>query len=837
MLRTTCARLRDSKGRLALAAATVLLGVMFLVAALVLSDSTRSAIHASYAQAYAGTDVLVRAAGGATVGPQQPLEPVSPSTVERVAAVPGVEAVEGRVRQRAQVMVPGGESSEAFAVAAPADLEGAAMQLRDGVWPSGPGEVAVDAAMASQLGVGVGEMAQLLLPSGVRDVTVTGTVRFGQLDGLAGGGRIVFDRDTAVQLLAPEGFGEIAVTAAPGTSPGELAVDLASLLGEDVSVTTAAAAADRDATTASQQAAVIGYVLAGVAVVGLLIGSFLIANTLRMLVAQRTRELALLRAVGATRRQVAGSVVLEAGITGLVGAVAGTALGVGVGALLTSTSGGLVPGLPPTAATVTVTPFLVGPLVGVAVAVLASRSAVRRALDLAPVAAMRRVAAPDRSPRPVRLRYGLPALGAGLALVVAGSGLGIMAVAAGGALAVTGAGALFPFVTAPALRLLSRPLEGSGATARLARQQTLAAPGRTGATAAAIAVSLALVTFLLTFSASLSAATPNVVAGRERADLTVRSDAAWGLHGFMTELARKVDQRAGVAIARDVAYGSFPIAIGDEPAREVAFYATDPGAVPALFHIVVEAGEFDRLAAGEVALRHERAAAYGLDVGDTVAAQLPDGSTVELAVGAMFSGPITTDWIVPPETASPYLDGAGHEVFIRLDEHADPAEVRSAVETVADEYPATQVLDRGEKEAAMAETNSSTLGILTALLAVAVFVGVLGVLNTLSLAVVERIREFGLLRAVGATSRQVRSVVRWEAALIAMLGAVLGTGIGVGLAWIATEAFTEFTVPFSLPILALALACGATIVLGTAAAILPARRAARIDLLRALHTT
>lgn len=837
MLRATYHRLRASKGRLALTAGTVMLGVAFLVAALVLSDSTRIAIDHSYAQAYAGVDVIVRGPDGSTVGPRQPLPPVSRSVAERVAAVAGADRVEGRVRQLAQVAVPKGDAGEVFAIAAPADPADAGMQLRDGAWPADDGEIAVDAAFADQLGLGPGDDVQLLLPSGEQDVRVTGTVRFGPLDGLAGGGRVVFERDTARELLAADGFGELAVTTAPGTTPSELAHRIAAELGDEASVTTAAEAASRDADTASQQAAVIAYVLGGVALVGLLIGSFLIANTLRMLVAQRARELALLRAVGATRRQVAASIVLEAAVTGLVGATAGTGLGIGVGSLLTATSGGLLPGIPPTTPAITATPLVVGPLVGMVVAVIASRTAVQRALDVSPVAAMHQIAAADRSPRARRLVLGLPALGGGVALVLAGGSLGVMVVAAGGALAVTGAGALFPFVTGPVLVLLSRPLERLGATGRLARQQTLTAPGRTGATAAALAVSLGLITFLLTFSASLTAASPNVVASRERADLTVRSDAPWGLHGFMTDLADELDALPGVAVARDVAYGSFPVAIADEPAREVAFYATDPTTVDELFRVDVTAGGLSDLRSGRVALRDERADAYGLEVGDDVTAHLADGSAVELVIGATFSGSVTTDWIVAPETAAPYLDAAGREVFIRIDEQHDLADVRPAVDAIAAEYPATQVLDRAEKEAAMAEGNSSALGILTALLSLAVLVGVLGVLNTLSLAVIERIREFGLLRAVGATQKQVRAVVRWEAALIAALGAVLGTGLGVGLAWIATEAFTEFTMPFTVPVAALGAAAGATVVLGVVAAIYPARKAARIDLLRALQTT
>lgn len=837
MLQTTWKRVLDSWGRLTLTAATVMLGVLFLVAALVLSDSTRTALRDSYAQAYAGADVIVRAPEGFSGGPQQPLAALPSAVVERLATVPGAADAEGRIRELAQVITTDGDTGDAVAIAAPTGPGAAAIQLRTGTWPARSDEVAIDAALATTLGIQVGDGIELLVPAGVIGVRIVGTVGFGRLDGLAGGGRVVLHRETAVDLLAADGFGEVAVTAEPGTTPAQLADRISSELGHDVSVLTASAAADRDATAAARQTAVISYILGGVALIGLLIGSFLIANTLRMLVAQRSRELALLRAVGATRRQVAASVLLEAALTGLVGAAAGTALGLGAGAVLASTSGGLVPGLPPTSATITATPLLVGPVVGIVVAVLASRTAVRRALGVAPVAAMRQLATDDRRPGRARLLSSVVALVLGTTLVVIGGSLGVMAVAAGGALAVVGVGGLFPFVTGLVLAMLSRPISRFGATAKLARQQLLTAPARTGATAAALAVALALITFLLTFSASMGAATPAVVASRERAELTIRSDAPWGLHGFMPDLAGEVGDLPGVALARSVAYGSFAVTAGDGPARESPFYATDPAAVPHLFHVEPTDGDLDGLTPGQVAVRDEIAQGSGLDVGDPVTATLPDGETVEFIIGATFSGSITTNWILGPDTAAPYLDATGQEIFVRLAEGTDLGEVRPAIEAVADRYPATQVLDRAEKEAGMADANASTLGILTALLSLAVIVGVLGVVNTLSLAVTERIRELGLLRAVGATQRQVRTVVRWEAALIAGLATVLGTAIGVGLAWIATSAFTEFEMPLVIPVPALAGAAAATMGLGVMAAILPARKASRIDVLRALQTT
>lgn len=837
MLSATLRRIRHSARRLVLTSFAVALGVTFLVGALVLDDSTRSALQRSSELAYAGGDVVVRAPGGFEAGPAHPLPPIPAGLEGRVDDLTGVVSVEARYRARAQVLSGGRADGSAVATSLPSDPDAAAIERRTGRLPAAPGEVAVDADLARRLELRLGDRIGVLLADGPVQLQVVGTVGFGGLDGLAGGGRLLLDRAWAADLLGDGVPHELTVSGGD-LLPAQLRELLATSLGDDLAVRTAAEAAAADAASAGAATAAVGSVLVGVAALALLVGGFLIANTLRILVTQRIRELALLRAIGASRRQIVGTLLLEAGLVGLAGAMIGGAAGVAVGAALVPASGGLLPGMPPTSAVITPRALTIGIGVGVTVALLASHGAIRQAVAVAPVAAMRAADLEDRPARPLRLVAGVLATTAGVGLTVVGAGARPLVVAGGAVLVIVGAGTLFPFATGPLLRLVNRPMEWFGTTALLARQQSSAAPRRTGATASALAVSLALVTFLFTVGASFGAASPTVVSDRQHAEIVIRSDAPWGLQSYLTRLGAEVRELPEVAHAETVAYGEFAVAASEaEPYRDASYHAADPTVIGDLVDIRPAAGELAAVRDGEVAVRERVADINGWRLGEEVAIRFPDGHETSLRLVATFDGQVTTDWLLHPETAEPHLAAAGREIFVKLVDGSAVQAARGPIETIATDYPETRVLDRAAQEAQVADANQSTFGILAALLSLSVLIGVLGVLNTLNLAVVERTRELGLLRAVGATRGQIRALIRWEALLLSTLGAVLGAGFGVGLAGIATRAFTEFTLPFVVPAAEVGGAVAATVLLGVAASVLPARRAARIPLLTALEQT
>jgi putative ABC transport system permease protein len=839
MMRTiTWRRLLHDRRRLALTMTAVAIGVTFLTAALVLSGSTAAAFEASYTQVYAGADVIVRApepVGETPLGDDGTR--LEDDVLDRVLATSGVEAAEARRQSVAQLTTIDGATHAAIAMASPDDLTGALIEVRSGRLPAVSDELAVDAALAAGGGLEVGDSVEILLPAGPTTAEIVGTVGFGRLDGLAGGGRLLLADATAAQRFGP-GIAEIAVRAAPGTDAEALAATLADRLGDEAEVVTAAAAATTDAAAAASQTAALRWIVLGVALVALLVGGFVIANTFRVLVSQRSRELALLRAVGATRRQLAASVRLEAALTGGLGAIVGMLLGLGVGVVLVNTSAGLLPGLPPTSATITPVALVAGPLVGVVLALFAGHGAVRQALAVSPVEALRSAAVDDAHPGRLRLTAGtLFGLFGGVGLLMGLSLGAAVMLTAGVVTALVGIGLLFPFVTGPALSLLSRPVGRVGITGQLARTQAVAAPRRTGATAAALVVTLGLVTFLMVFNASFATTLPGTLAERQHAELVVRSTAPPGLQDDLVEVAAQADGLPEVAAARVITYVDVRIDDGAAPQPQTgSAHVVDPVAVGQLLDVAATDGRLEELGDDQVAVRASFAEGNGWATGDWLRVELPDATERELEIAALFEGQITTNLLLAPGAVDGHLPAAYHDVLVDVADDVDVAEVQAQLAPIVASAGSAELLSRDELAAEMVEANDSTLGILTALFALSLVIGGLGVVNTLTLVVHERVREIGLLRAVGATRGQVRAIIRWEAVLTAALGAILGTLLGLAAAWVAVAALPGPAPAIVVPSAHLVGAILATMLLGAVAAVLPAAKAARIDLIQALQT-
>lgn len=830
MWHTTWNRMLTDRARLTLTVTAVALGVTVLTAALVLATSTRETLQHSYAQVYAGVDVVVRppdlgSSGGD--GARIPLD-----ALHSARALPGVASVEGRRSTVAQLEFGDGATEPALATSVPANVDRAGLRVRSGELPADADEVAIDAAVARRLGVELGDRVRVLLPDREVRVTVVGTVGFGPLDALAGGARILFDSDNASDVIGRAPFDELHVLVRSGTTVEQVKSGLDNALDPSLVVLSGDEAAAMAAEVAADGTRAVSLVVLAVASIALLVGAFVIANTLRMLGSQRRRELALLRAIGATRAQVAASVMVEGAVTGAVGAIAGTAAGVLAGVVLTHAAGGLMPGLPPLAVSFSPHVLLIGTVVGISLAVLAARGAVRSALSLAPVAAMRETGDEVAGRSRLRLVAGTAAVLLGAVGVATGGSTGTLAVAGGAALALMGTGLLFPYVTGPALAGLSRPFARS-TVSELARQQALSAPRRTGSTAAALTVAVALVTFLLTFGSSLAAASPQFVVERQAAEITLRPTVRQGLHDMLFPITERIGALPEVASAHIVTYVQLEMSAA-AGAGGLDAYAVDPSAVTSLFDVAPVRGQIAGVTEGDIAVRDDIAEQRGWRIGDALPVVLPDGTRTSLTVAATFRGSVTTNAIVAPATVAAHLGSAYRQAFVDLVPGADEGHALVAVEAAVGEAP-VEVLDRAALAAELADANGGFFRLLAAALSLAVVVGLLGVVNTLTLAVLERSRELGVLRAIGASRGQVRATVRWESLFVSSLGATVGGALGLAVGWIATRAIPDLALPYSVPVLPVLLTIAITVLVGVAGASLPARRAARTDILRALQ--
>ncbi len=855
MLAATLRGLLARRARLALTAVAVLVGVALVVGTLVLTDAVGQSVRRLAAGAQAGVDVVVRNAEDPKAGPPQPIRP---SLVAAIAATPGVAAVAPVVVGEKATMVGRDgrpirhRRASNLVTSWPADPTLAAgYTLRQGRPPARDGEVVLDAATAWAGNWRLGDSLGIVGADGAlhrfRVVGVTGFAGAqspaSELD--------TFDTPTvavlqtaAAQRLLGRGstVDEVRVRAAPRVGPDLLRDRIAGLLpaGRLEAVTAA--------TLAAQQAdEVQGYLdglratLLAFAAVALLIGSFIIWNTFAVLVAGRTREVALLRLLGATRRQVLGSVLAEAIVVGLVAAAAGIAVGVGAAVGLEALLRALGNTLPPAGLVPTPPTMLAGLAVGTLVTVAAALAPARRASRVAPLEAIRQAAPATARPA------GRAQTAVGLGLAAAG-GAGIaasVAVAAGttmlsglGALAVVlGVMVLGPLLTPPLCRAVGAPLAHRfGFAARLARDNLLGNPRRSAATVGALTVGLLLATGTSVLGTSAARSVRAGIQAGSHADLYLEGVLP---RATVARLATLPEVDAAVAV------NTGHVRVGG---ARVDVEGIDPGPAARVLDFGVRAGSLQALdrPGGALLTSAQLAHDHGWRVGSLVPVGFSEvGVTRQLpVVGTFTRDPLfASDLLLPIDLMDRYFPlghGQVDHTLLRAAPGTGPAALTAAVQRVLVRYPEVAVTDpatyRRQRAGDLGDL-SAVLGLLTALAVLAAAIATMGIANTLALAVAERTREFGLLRAVGMTARQVGAMVRWESVITAVSGALLGLTLGVGVGAALARAVTlqqagvaTITLPASQLLVDLALAGTA----GLVAAAVPAHRAARLDLLTAI---
>ena len=838
MFRTVLRGLLARRLRLALTALAITLGVGLMSGSFVLTATLAHSLDSLFTQASSGVDVVVlhSSPGGTAAGPGSTIQPIPASIAARVRQVPGVAAAEGQVYERAVLLGRDGEPLPArfgLALSWPAVTSfQSAYVPRTGRPPAGPGQVMIDRASARQGHYAVGDRITVVVNGQPRPFTISGITGYGSADSIGGGSMAIFSLGAAQQLFGQQGrYGQINVQAAPGVPAQQLRDRIAPVLPRGVEADTAANAAAKAAQQASSRLSILGDFFLGFAGICLLVAGFVIWNTFAIVVGQRTRELALLRALGAGRAQVLGSVLAEAAAVGLTASVAGDILGLalsrGLAALLGSAGFSLpVPGL--------VLPWAqlaaaIG--TGVAVTLAAALSPAYRATRVAPVQALRE-AVPARSFFSAgRLTWGLACAAAGVTALLAGvfTRAGIAATGMGAAACLIAVTVLGPLAARPLAALAGTPLTMLPArTGVLARRNAMTNPGRTSSTATALMIGLAVIVSVAVLVTSTRATISGQVTAASKTSFYIQ--AVNNDVGMAPSLARAVARQPGVNAVTEVRSTSATVA--GTSGRTVD--GIDPSAIGQFTDLGVQSGRLATLSTGGMLVSAVAAASHHWRAGDLVQVQFGSYGTDRLRVDGVFAnvGPLS-DYLVSNAT---FTADTGR-VVDNIDLVRAPSSARQAILAAVQSYLGAELLDQTGFIANQTATLTTALNLVTALLLLAIVIALLGIASTLALSVAERTRELGLLRAIGMRRGQLAQMVTAEAVIIAVIGAVLGTAFGLGLGTALADTITRSQqATVAIPGRQIAIYILLATLSGVLAAIPPARRAARLNMLAAIAT-
>ncbi|MGW3623543.1 ABC transporter permease [Streptomyces sp. NPDC000880] len=848
MFRTALRNVLAHKARLLMTVLAVMLGVAFVSGTLVFTDTLGNAYRKQSAKSYDNVAVAVTTFADQTGG--QKNANIDTKTLDKIRGLDGVSEATGRVSGFAGVadrdgkLIGNGWSNTGANFAPGKDGKDAAYTFTDGSGPVKDSQIALDKDSAAKGKYRVGDTVRVATNGPVKEYTLSGV--FTTEDGAvnAGGSLVLFDTPVAQKLyLQPGYFKDVTISAAAGASDQKILGEVKPLLPNDAEAQTGKQLAADQARQIEQGLSNLNTMLLAFAAIALFVGVFLIANTFTMLVAQRTRELALMRAVGASRRQVKRSVMLEALVVGALASVIGFVLGIGLATGLRSAMGSFGAKVPAGPLVVSPTAIASAIAVGVLVTVLAAWLPARRAAKIPPVAAMGSAHLPATTKSlVVRNTIGSVITLAGAAAILAGAAVGKdagrMVIGAGAFLTLIGIIVLIPLLSRPVIAL-ARPLlhRVFGVSGKLAGQNAVRNPRRTGATASALAIGLTLVTGLTVIGVTLGQAIDKMTTDNIRADYMVTMAGGGALDKSALTALEKAKGVSAVSPQQATS-----VEIKDE------FHsasAVTPGDVEKVFDLKTVSGSMATLGQGHIAVAEKTAKSNGWHTGDTVPVKFGNDSagvraeTKTLTVGAVYkeneflSPVLVSTSLVDPYEPKPYIP----EVWVKMDGGADKANEQALVDALGDN-PAMSVMDRQDIRNMFGGMINTMLNIMYGLLAMALIIAVLGVINTLAMSVFERQQEIGMLRAIGLDRRKVKRMIRLEAVVISLFGAVIGIGLGSFLAWAIGETIKSeipgyaLVVPWDRIGIFLLLAG----VVGVLAALWPARSAARLNMLTAIKT-
>ena len=839
MLRLSWKNLRAHKRRLIGTSLSVIIGIAFLSGTFVFTDTLNKVFDDLFADVFEHTDAYVRSSNEIETGfgfTQRGRIPEE--TVALVAAVPGVREAVPDVTGFARII---GKDGDAVGQDFGPPTFGSSIvesslqpwEVVEGRYPSGPDEMVMDKGSFDNGDFTLGDRARVNSQGGLREFTIVGVVRFGDADSPGGATFALFDLPTAQEFVGQPGQIDAVLVGGDGQSQEELAASIRETLNDpSIEVLTGQEITEENQSDVEEGLSFFNILLLVFAGIALFVSVFIIYNTFSIIVAQRQRETALLRAIGASRRQVVGSLLLESVFIGVIASLIGLLVGVALSQVLKTGLDAAGIDLPSGDLVILPRTVIVAIIVGVVVTVVASVSPAFQASRVPPVAAMRDVAVEHFgfSRRRLLVGLGITAIGiVGVAVGLAGEpsvlGLGIP-------LVFIGVFVLGPLISRPVARFVGAPLPKiKGITGTLARENAMRNPKRTARTAAALMVGVALVAGISVLASSIKSSIRDIFDQQFTGDFVI-STQSFGFGGLSPELADRVNALPEVAAATGVRIGTALIN-GDAEALSVI----DPTTAGQVFDLDMQAGSIEDLTDEGILISRDTAEDEELEVGSTLRLQMIDGAERTVTVQGVYgdddlAGPFTISKGLWAQSGADQFD---FSIYILTAPGVSDDEARAAIQPLADEYPAADLESRSEYIDSQASQIDTFVNLVYGLLALAVIIAVVGIANTLSLSVYERTRELGLIRAVGGSRRQVRGTIRWESVITALLGAVQGIVIGILLGYAVIVALRdEGLESFSVPVGALLVVVILAFVCGVVAAIRPARRAARMNVLAAI---
>ncbi|MEV5378086.1 FtsX-like permease family protein [Streptomyces nondiastaticus] len=836
MFRTALRNVLAHKARLLMTVLAVMLGVAFVSGTLVFTSTISAAQKKSSEKGFTGVDVAIQPhRQDGDKGNPGDAPKLSQRLLDKAAAVPGAAGATGTVSGFAAIADKHGEligegfNSTGANYYAGTGGKDARYPLKSGRAPHGPGEIALDAKTAERGGYKVGDTVRVSVDGPVLQQKLAGVFTTDDGNVSAGGSLALFDTATAQKLYGKPGeFSEIHVKAAAGTSQAALKSAVEKVLPADAEATTGKQLADEQARMIAQDQDAQRTILLTFAGIALFVGIFIIANTFTMLVAQRTKELALMRAVGASRRQVTRSVLIEAFLIGTVAGVAGLVTGIGIGVGLRSLLKGNGAPLPDGPLVVEPSTIVVSLAVGILVTMLSAWLPGRRAAKIPPVAAMNSVhAVPTTRSLVVRNAIGGVLTAIGAAIVLTASGSQMMGLGAG--VVLIGVFVLTPLLSRPLIAAAAPVLRLFGMPGKLARQNAVRNPRRTAATASALMIGLTLITGMTVIAGSVQQAIDKMATSSMKADYVVSM-------ASMTSLSPDVEKK--LAAHPDVTATS---PLRTSPSRIDGEFQNLTGVngatIGKLTKLDFTSGSFAGLSGDKVVIDDATARSYHWKLGSSVPVTFEDGKKGTLTVSGVYKGnDLMRGIMVDTKTIAPHQSEiSDRQVMVKTKNGAGESVKESLRKTLGDN-PAIQIQTKKDISNGIAKGINLLLNVLYGLLAMAVVVAVLGVINTLAMSVFERQQEIGMLRAIGLDRKGIKRMVRLESLVISLFGGVMGIGLGVFFGWAAGDLIAkalntyELVLPWGRMGLFLLLAA----VVGVLAALWPARRAAKLNMLSAI---